>query len=1831
MRNKYLAAIAICILSSAVLLAQPANNLCSNATSLGSPTLFTQVCDAGTNVGATAEFPYPFISGGCIGNASGTSRPSADVWYVINTPAGTNSLYIDFTSSLDTMNIALYTGVCGNLSAINCGVNTNGGNFQDTLDNVFPNTQLYIQISGGDELDQSAFNLCITPTQLAGNCATQYNLIASPPPLNGTYSPGQTVQFCYTLIQYQALSANWFHALLLDFGAGWDISTLTPISSAATCDFTSFGFWGFYNAVTSSASGLTNGPGFFFDTGFDGNPGNNFGDNCTFGNWQFCWEITVPNLPCGSIPPDLSMNVQPFGDGVTGAWGSPACGNDPIGTIVSVVSCCTQPTVNVTDAICASACTGTANIAGTSQAPFTYAWAHGPTDSNLTGLCPGTYTVTVTDFNNCVVVTSVNIGAGAGLITLMDSTNVSCTGANDGEAWVTPTNGTGPYTYNWNPAGTSGTTPDTIVNLSAGVYSVTVTDALGCVDTNSVNVIEPVTLGARTFTDSVSCNGAGDGIAWSQGLGATPPFSYAWSTTPTQFNDTVFNLTAGSYTVTITDGGGCSITRTVTIYEPSALQITTDSDSVSCNGADDGQAWVTASGGNTPFTYSWSTTPVQNTDTAFNLPPGTYTVTVTDASGCSVVSAPIDIFEPAPVTIQTAFDSVTCAANNDGRAWTLLTGAPGPIAYNWNTTPAQATDTATGLAAGIYDVTVTDANGCTYFGSVDVLTKTPMALAGFSDSVTCGSSANGKAWVEVTNGVAPYGYSWSAGTPVPTGDTITGVTAGSYTVTVTDAAGCVDSVTISVLLQANPNIVIDADSASCALALDGRAWATASGGAGGFTYQWSSSPPQFTDTMSGVRAGFYSVTATDAAGCQDTANVLIGEPLEILTATTGTDASCNGAVDGSAFVTVTNPVGGFTAIWSAGTLTNATGDTVTGLAAGTYYVTVTDGGGCDAIDSVLIGEPVALSLANQVVDSVSCFGGADGRIYVEIAGGTAPYSYTWTGGTPVGNGDTVTGLLAGSYDLQVLDANNCVLNVNGIVVDEPTQLVLSVVIDSVSCNGGSDGGIDLTVTGGVAPYSYLWTTGAITEDITNVPATAAIGVTVTDANGCTASLNGLDVEEPVALTLVMDAASASCNTAANGGAWATAGGGVGPYTYLWNTTPAQNTDTAFGLSSGTYTVTATDFNNCTIVDSVAVVLPTPITFTAGSDSVSCNGGSDGTAWVIAAGGAGGFTYQWNTTPPQNTDTATGLIAGTYSVTLTDANLCTATTTVNVGEPAALSSTIVIQDVTCSGANDGAINLTVTGGASGYFYEWTDPSSPLTVNSQDLVNVTAGTYSVIYTDANGCQDSITNIQVVEADSMVLTSVADSVDCANANTGSIDLTVTGGTPVFQYNWSNAFAGQDPTNLPDGIYTVVVTDANGCTATLTDTVSEPTPMALSFTMDSASCYGVADGAIDITVTGGVPQYTYNWSNAQTTEDLTNIAAGSYSVTATDANGCDFDQLFINVRQPDSLNSTIALNTDSLSCDENNLLNGLIEQQVTGGISPYTYIWSNGETTRNATDLNSFGSFQVTVTDARGCMDTSGIVLNPYEPYVATLAVDSASCYGDEDGSAQLTITGGLAPFTFEWTGFTQTGRRLDDLPAGDYVVIINDALGCDTTINFTITEQPEMEVDLADSILIPYAVDTTLPVSFTGVRAIDSVIYAWLPDEGLSCADCPNPVVNNTRPVWYTLTMDVNGCVYTDSIYVTIDDLERPFYVPNAFSPNGDGTNDVFQVYAKSVRSLNYTIHNRWGQMVFRGADMSDTWDGMIGGKEAEQAVYVVDGTLIFLDGTSRRFSQSLMLLR
>ena len=269
--------------------------------------------------------------------------------------------------------------------------------------------------------------------------------------------------------------------------------------------------------------------------------------------------------------------------------------------------------------------------------------------------------------------------------------------------------------------------------------------------------------------------------------------------------------------------------------------------------------------------------------------------------------------------------------------------------------------------------------------------------------------------------------------------------------------------------------------------------------------------------------------------------------------------------------------------------------------------------------------------------------------------------------------------------------------------------------------------------------------------------------------------------------------------------------------------------------------------------------------------------------MSVSGGVSPYSYAW--TNGATTQDISGLTAGTYTVTVTDANGCTKTTSATVTQPSDIAPVFLTTHVTCYGGNNGAIDMSVSGGTPGYTYLWSNGAT-----TQDLMNLTAGTYTVTVTDANSCTKAV-GIIVVQPSEIIVSETHVNVLCNGASTGSIDLTASGGTGALSYDWSHIAGNnnpQDPTGLAAGTYCVTVTDANGCTKTLCATIMEPPALQLSAIATNASCTGLADGSIDLTVSGGTPGYTYLWSNGLTTQDPSGLVAGTYTVTVTDANDC-------------------------------------------------------------------------------------------------------------------------------------------------------------------------------------------------------------------------------------------------------------------------------------------------------------------------------------------------------
>lgn len=524
--------------------------------------------------------------------------------------------------------------------------------------------------------------------------------------------------------------------------------------------------------------------------------------------------------------------------------------------------------------------------------------------------------------------------------------------------------------------------------------------------------------------------------------------------------------------------------------------------------------------------------------------------------------------------------------------------------------------------------------------------------------------------------------------------------------------------------------------------------------------------------------------------------------------------------------------------------------------------------------------------------------------------------------------------------------------------------------------------------------------------------TATVGVTSVTHTAGNHSGNGQIIITPIIsfFATVTQSATIQCFGQSTASLTATPNGGTGPYTYSW--APSGGTAaTASGLAAGTYTVTVTDASMLVTTQSFTITEPSAVVATPVSQTnISCFGGANGSATVAATGGTGSFTYSWAPSGGTNA-TETALIAGVYTVTVTDANSCSTTQTFNITEPSALVASATAQtNIACNGGTNGSATVTASGGAGGYTYSW----SPMGGTAATASGLAAMGYTVTVTDANNCTTTQT---FALTEPPVLSGVASSTAIlCNGDSATVTLTVTGGTAPY--------TGTDPYTVAAGTHTFVVTDANGCTVNITETITEPALISTTATQTNVSCFGGTNGTIDLTVTGGTGPFTFNWNNGlYTTEDLTGLAAGSYSGILTDANGCQ-DSGTIVISQPAVLATTVTP-TGPTTCGGTN---GTIDLAVTGGTPGYTYMWSNSATTEDLTGLGA-GNYSCTVTDANGCTTQFGTtVADPAAPTVSLSLAFATVCVTD----GVYTLTGG-SPLNGIYSGPGVTGTSFNPTTAG------------------------------------------------------------------------------------------------------------------------------------------------------------------------------------------------------
>ena len=909
-------------------------------------------------------------------------------------------------------------------------------------------------------------------------------------------------------------------------------------------------------------------------------------------------------------------------------------------------------------------------------------------------------------------------------------TNTTCIGACDGVATATASGGSPPYSWFWSPSNQV----DSTAIICSGLHSVVVTDTNGCTDTTSLTITEPPPIVLALSSVDANCGNA-DGEVFVIASGGAAPYTFLWDDSSAQVNDTATGLAAGTYSVIVTDTNGCTDTGAVFVSNTVPIVSITSWLDVSCNGYSDGEATASASGGTLPYAYQWDDPLLQTTDTAVGLLAGAYTITVTDSNNC-VATAVITINEPPAITLSISVINANCG-QNDGEATVFASGGDSSYTYQWDDSLSQTTATAMGLSAGTYTITVTDSTGCTRTDTAAIISlPAGTAMITSSSDVSCSGMCDGSATASMTGSAPPFTYLWDDDS-AQTNATAAGLCAGIYNVVVTDSNGCADIANITIN-ESSATLIISSNNATCDSA-NGMAVVSVSGGVFPYSYLWDDPLAQTTDTATGLTAGGYSVIITDAIGCIDTGTVTVGDAgPPAVSIVSITNITCNGSSDGTAAVSVdSGGVPPFSFIWDNGDTTAAADS----LAAGIHIVIVTDSNGCIASADTNIDQPAPIIAAVTSSLSPSCIGACNGLATVSAAGGTPPYTYQWDDPL-LQTTATADSLCAGTYIVSVSDANGCSPGIDTVTIVEPDSISVTIIPINISCNGVCDGDVTVTVSGGTPPYMYVW-------DIVPWPGPGLCAgtyhLTLTDVNGCVV-MDSVTIYEPPALTSVItNSANPTCAGVCDGAATVTPSGGTGTYTYLWQ--PNGSTDsTATGLCAGTNTVTVTDANGCVVIDSVTLSEPPPLILISSVTNASCNGLCDGSIMLNVFGGTAPYTFScsWANCNFNN------LCAANYIVTVIDSQGCTISDSIIITEPDSIFITSIVDTPTLG--NNGAINLTVTGGTPPYAFLWDNGAT-----TEDIDSLVAGAYQVVVTDSLDCIDSLT-IQVPQATDITETNLA-----------------------------------------------------------------------------------------------------------------------------------------------------------------------------------------------------------------------------------------------------------------------------------------------------------------------------------------------------------------------------------------------------------------------------------------------------------------------------------------
>ncbi|MFT3911288.1 MAG: gliding motility-associated C-terminal domain-containing protein [Ferruginibacter sp.] len=1340
---------------------------------------------------------------------------------------------------------------------------------------------------------------------------------------------------------------------------------------------------------------------------------------------------------------------------------------------------------------------------------------------------------------------------------------------------------------------------------------------------------------------------------------APPGAIYTWSG-PNCFGSNSQNTTAippsvpgnYDYTITITNGSGTTCTATTTVVVGGALSGGSATPaSTNCPGANDGGITVTPPATGGPFTYTLNPgNVVQINNPVFtNLASGVYSILISNGT-CSQTISNINVLAGAAPAATAVATNTSCPTANNGIITITPPAAGGPFVYTLNPGNIVQNNNPvfTGLAPNTYTITFTTAASCN--GSI---APNPVIAAGAAPTATavavntsCPGANNGTITVTPPATGGPFIYTLNPGNIVQNNNPVfTGLSPDTYIITFTTALGCNGTVPVNPVVSNGPAPTATAVATNTLCPGVSNGTITITPLATGAPFVYTLNPGNIVQNnnpvYTGLSTGTYTITFTTSQGCSGTVStnpVISNGPAPTATAV-AVNTTCPGADNGT--ITITPPATGapFVYTLNPGNIVQNNNPVFTGLAPNTYTITFTTTPGCSGtvpVNPVVNDGPVPTATA--VVVNTSCPGADNGTITITPPATGAPFIYTLNPGNIVQNNNPVfTGLAPNTYTITFTTALGCsgAVAVNPVVNDGPAPTATAVITNTL-CPGVSDGTITITPPATGGPFAYTLNPGNVVQN--NNPvftglATGTYTITFTTSQGCSGSVSPNPIiNNGAAPTATAVTTNTLCPGVSDGTITITAPATGGPFVYTLNPgNVVQNNNPVFtGLATGTYTITFTTSQGCSGTVSPNPVInnnPAPTAMAAGT-MTACPAINNGTVVVTPPASGGPFVYTLNpgNIVQNNNPVFTGLSPNTYAVTFTTATGCSGSVLLNpvVLQGAALAEDApTITNPPCAFINDGI--LTIVPSTAGNYTYVLNPGTPgqvTQVNNPTFTGLAPGNYTYSFTNAAGC--AYNGNATLTTHAPLSFSVSNTLPlCFGGTNGKIILSASGGLAGYQYALSpfTNYQGGTFNGLSAGNYTFRVKDAAGCTKDTTITLGQPTQLIASAITVAGTCAG-NDGQINVTGSNGTPGYTYSIDgiNYQTSPNF--IVSGGQApgipfatISVKDTNGCIATAPVVNVGLIDNM-APLSAGADVTICiGQHTQFQAQADPQAT----IFTWTTSPDPTLINTLDDSHIKNPTATPLDTTTyvlnaqwglCSRTDSITVSILHKPIPYAGKDTIVCPDRAIALLHGSATNTSGPVSFEWSDTTNvlTPHGADTYvtpPATEiFYLTVTDNYGCNFSTSTPVTVVVQRPI-------VAFAGNDTIAVIGQPHQlfATGGVSYEWSPANDLNLSNVQAPLATLDHDQLFHVTVtDIAGCVGSDDVYVQV--YPGPAYhIPNAFSPNGDGLNDIFRVIPAGIARTDwFRIFNRFGELVFDTNQWLKGWDGTFKGKKQPVGNYV-----------------------